>query len=357
MQYLYWLCGLGFKADKKIRLVNDYITAHNVANLDKNDLNSITYLDDKERNELLDQRKKDKLLEEYEKLNSLDVKMISFFDPVFPEQLKNIFNPPIAIFVKGELPKPNEKNVAVVGARTCSPYGEAMAKEIARELANVKVNVISGMALGVDGFAHRGALDGHGKTYAVLGCGCNLIYPPSNGRLYDDILSNGGGIISEYIPNTQPLPILFPGRNRIISGLSAICIVVEARAKSGSLITADFAMEQGRDVFCFPGRVTDKLSEGCNKLISQGAGIITDIDKFLQEQGFKEQIKKNRGSKLTDLSESESQIYKIIDYYPKDISQLMLESGMSQSAVMMGIMSLIGRGFVRELFKNNYVRI
>ncbi|HAV27204.1 MAG TPA: DNA-protecting protein DprA, partial [Lachnospiraceae bacterium] len=193
--------------------------------------------------------------------------IISRNSDMYPARFEGLSNMPEELYVMGSLPDENAPAVAIVGARMCSRYGHNTAFTFGKKLAEHGVSVISGMALGIDGAAQEGALSGGGKTYAVLGCGVDVCYPRSNKMLYDRIPERGG-ILSEFPPGTQPLPYNFPLRNRLISALADVVIVVEARKKSGSLITVDYALEQGRSVYAVPGRVGDALSDGCNYLIA-----------------------------------------------------------------------------------------
>ncbi|WP_024866924.1 DNA-processing protein DprA [Butyrivibrio sp. FCS014] len=217
---------------------------------------------------------------EKRKLEEKGIRFISRIEPDFPEKLKNIHNPPFALYVKGKLPDPQKPSVAIIGARMCSEYGRYAARHFGRGLALSGVQIISGMARGVDGIAQAAALDAGGTTFGVLGCGPDICYPEENRLIYDGIASSGG-IISEYAPGTMPESRNFPVRNRIISALADVVLVVEARKKSGTQITVDTALEQGREVLAVPGRVTDRLSDGCNSIISQGAGIAVDVEDVL----------------------------------------------------------------------------
>ena len=176
-------------------------------------------------------------------------------DTRWPKRLEGLKGMPPCLYVRGEIPDEEEKTIAIVGARMCSQYGKQQAFRFAKEMARAGVSVVSGMALGVDGYAHAGALEGGGRTYAVLGCGLDICYPEKNRRLYEEIPKRGG-LITEFSSGSKPLGKHFPLRNRIISALADLVLVVEARAKSGSLITADFALD------ALPGRVGDALSEG-----------------------------------------------------------------------------------------------
>ena len=217
---------------------------------------------------------------EKKKLEAKGVRFVSRIDPEFPEKLKNIPGAPFAIYVKGALPDPAIPCVSIVGARMCSEYGRYMARQFGRGLALAGVQVISGMARGIDGIAQGAAIEAGGKSFGIMGCGVDICYPPENKVIYDALLRNGGAI-SEYPPGMEPQARFFPMRNRIISALSDVLLVVEARQKSGTSITVDTALEQGREVLAVPGRVTDRLSDGCNYLISQGAGVAISVENVL----------------------------------------------------------------------------
>lgn len=224
-------------------------------------------------------------------------------DKEYPRFLGQIRNAPRQLYVRGQLPDENTPSVAVIGARSCSIYGQEMAEWFAAELAMAGVQIVSGMARGIDGIAQRAALAAGGRSYGVLGCGTDICYPKENKDLYGQLLEKGG-ILSEHPMGTPPLPAHFPSRNRIISGISDCVLVIEAKAKSGTLITADFALEQGKDVFALPGRLTDGLSAGCNRLICQGAGLALtpkDILESLYGKGWS--IKSSTGEKSSALPE------------------------------------------------------
>ena len=218
---------------------------------------------------------------ENEKLKAADIRFIPRIDKNFPEKLKTIPDPPFAIYVKGKLPDPAKPSVAIIGARMCSEYGRYMARQFGRGLAMAGVQVISGLAMGVDGVSQKAALLSGGKSFGILGSGVDICYPEENREIYNMLIDNGG-LISELPPGTMPKACFFPMRNRIISGLADVVLVIEAREKSGTQITVDTALEQGRDVLAVPGRVTDRLSDGCNLLISQGAGVALDVQDVLE---------------------------------------------------------------------------
>ena len=204
----------------------------------------------------------------------------------YPERMMPFSDMPEGIYVKGRLPRDDRPSAAIVGGRVCSAYGREQARRFAREMAASGVQIISGLASGIDAAAHEGALEGGGTTFAVLGCGVNICYPRENYPLMRKILAQEGGVLSEFPPGERPLAWHFPQRNRLISALADLVLVVEARKKSGSLITADFALEQGKSVYALPGRVNDSLSEGSNRLIAQGAGIAVEPSVLLEELGI-----------------------------------------------------------------------
>jgi DNA processing protein len=209
------------------------------------------------------------------------VRIVTLQDPLYPPRLACIYDNPAYLYVKGNL-KDDDINIAFVGSRTASAHGLYTTERLCRELALRGVTIVSGMARGIDSAAHRGALAGRGRTIAVLGCGLDIVYPPENEKLFNDIAANGA-VISEFPFSAPPNASNFPARNRIISGLSLGVVVVEAGEKSGSLITARIALEQGREVFAVPGSIDVSGSRGTNKLIKQGAKLIENIDDILEE--------------------------------------------------------------------------
>ncbi len=238
----------------------------------------------KKTEQILLGRKEDILKRKEKELRELEKKEITFYsmeDSAYPERLRRIPDPPYGLFVRGRLPDPARPSVAIIGARMASAYGREQARRFAKELAENGIQIVSGMARGIDGIAGRAAFDGGGVSFAVLGSGVDVCYPKENQNLYDRTVKEGG-VISEYPPGTQPLSYFFPARNRIISGLAEALLVVEARAHSGTLITVDMALEQGREVFALPGRVSDALSFGCNRLIRQGAGVAMEPRDLLE---------------------------------------------------------------------------
>lgn len=219
--------------------------------------------------------------EELELIHKYNVNIITYQDELYPQKLLNIYDLPPYVYVMGNLKK-DDINIAIVGSRAASTYGKYTTEKISRELALKGLTVVSGMARGIDSAAHRGAITAHGRTVAVLGSGLDVIYPPENKKLFQEITQNGA-VISEFPLGTPPRSSNFPARNRIISGMSYGVVIVEAGEKSGSLITARLASEQGREVFAVPGGIDSAGSRGTNKLIKQGAKLIENIDDILEE--------------------------------------------------------------------------
>lgn len=227
---------------------------------------------------------------EYRKLQEREIRLVTTEDGEYPDRLRNIPDPPYGLFVKGSLPRKQELTVAVIGARDCSNYGSFVAEKLGEELGRHGITVVSGMARGIDGISQRAALSVGGRSCGVLGCGIDICYPKENRSLYDR-LPEQGCLISSYPLGTPALARNFPPRNRIVSGLADAVVVVEAREKSGTLITVDMALEQGREVYAVPGRITDRLSDGCNRLIRQGASLFLNPEEFIQElYGLRERV-------------------------------------------------------------------
>lgn len=277
-EYELWLILMDISNYEKVKLIEKYNNEENIYNnidniINKNEINKIFIKRFKHRDIYKE--------EDFKKfLYKNDIQYVTLSSNLYPEKLKNISNPPYMLFYKGDLSLVNEKMIAVIGARKNTLYGEQVAKMIANELFEVSYGVVSGVAAGIDSIAHRQILSRGGKTIGVLGCGIDVVYPKFNKKLYEQISKNGL-LISEFLPGTKPLAYNFPQRNRIISGLAEAVVVVEAGERSGAIITANLALEQGKEIFAVPGDITKKQSIGTNKLIKDGAYIITDVNDIL----------------------------------------------------------------------------
>ena len=288
----------------------------------------------------------------YNRRNS--IQWIQQEDIEYPEKLRPYKGMPKTLYVLGGLPDPSRPSVAVVGARRSTSYGDNIARQFSAELAANGIQIISGLAWGIDTAAHTGALEGGGETYAVMGCGVDVCYPAGNRKLYEWILQEKrGGIISEQ----EPLAGFFPARNRIISGLADLVLVVEAREKSGSLITADQALEQGKDVYVVPGRITDELSRGCLNLLKQGAGLADSPETLLEALHMTKngRCKNSKNGKVL-LAKDENIVYSWIRLQPVSLDELVKKTGFPTTKVLQTLVLLQLGGHIREIRKNEYVR-
>lgn len=354
MKYAYWLDNTGLSNGKKRLLLNYFQTAEEVYRGTETEYQKISELKEEEIRRLTDTKCNWNIEEEYEKLSESGVRVIFEHAKDYPEKLKNIYHPPFALYYIGKLPK-ERLTVAIVGARRCSEYGYYMARKLGEALGHSRIPVISGLAEGIDAAGQMGTLKGGGETYAVLGCGVDICYPKQNVKLYETIKKQGG-IISELPPQTTPKPYHFPARNRIISGLADVIVIAEAKKKSGSLITAEHALEQGKDIYVFPGRTTDALSYGCNALIQQGAGIILSVEEFLKQlsENTAQNIEIGKNQKQC-LAKEESLVYSCLSIQPKSLEKIAEETGIEISAVAGILLSLLAKGMVFESFRSYYI--
>ncbi|MDU5107817.1 MULTISPECIES: DNA-processing protein DprA [unclassified Clostridium] len=281
-----WFILLQLSNDKKIKLIRKYSNEENI----RKNSSIIKELKGANINEVTEE--KIKKFQEY--INKNNIGYITINSKEYPENLNHLSDPPYVIFYKGNLELLKGELIAVIGARKYSGYGAQVTKVISKELSENNFTVVSGLAAGIDSIAQRSAIDYPGKTIGVLGCGIDIIYPKSNKLLYEDILKNHGLIISEFLPNTPPMAYNFPRRNRIISGISKKLIIIEATDKSGSLITVNYALELGMDVMAVPGPVFNGNSEGCNKLIRDGAKPFTEMVDLYDFLSIIKEKNKNR---------------------------------------------------------------
>lgn len=291
-------------------------------------------------------------------LISEGIQIITINDEEYPQFLRNIANPPYILYAKGDVKLLNEFCIAVVGARAATQYGKKVAYKLGQDLALHEVVTVSGMARGIDSEAHRGSLDAQGKTIAVLGSGIKVIYPKENTDLYKKICENGL-VISEFAPFASPEAFHFPMRNRIISGLSYGVVVVEAKIKSGALITSDFALEQGRDVFAVPGPITSKNSEGTNHLIKQGAKLISSVEDILEEYSRIKTFKPAQveQGELPLLTDKEQLLLNILDFEPVHFESILNNTSFDIGELSTLLLDLQFKGIVKALPGNYYVKI
>lgn len=292
--------------------------------------------------------------------DAYETRYIGRFEQDYPLRLQNIPNPPAGIYVRGKLPEENRLTVGIVGSRNCSCYGRWIAKEFAYALAKAGVQIISGLARGIDGISQEAVIEAGGSTFGVLGCGVEVVYPRENKKIYEKILEKGG-LISEVLPDAPPIPSQFPSRNRIISGLSDVLLVVEAGKRSGTGITVSRALEQGKDVYAVPGRIGDTLSEGCNRLIAQGAGIALSPDELLKELGIGSESTAlsngEKNKKINLLEKREKMVYSTLDFYPTSLEEIALSTKLPIPEILESLLTLQIKGLVRESGKNNYMKL
>lgn len=361
-QYACWLDTIYWIAsDTKYKLLRAAGSIQNVYNMEERQLAAIMGQKGCER--FCQHRKRYTPQKVWNYIKELGIRYTYCEDSDFPRKLVCIPDPPFGIFYKGQLPAKNVAAVAIIGARKCSEYGKHMAETFALAFASQGIDIISGMAQGIDGISQKAALEAGGNSYAVLGCGVDIVYPKSNEKLYYQLLEHGG-VLSEYPPQMEPRPMLFPPRNRIISALSDVVLVVEAREKSGTLITVDMALEQGKEVYTVPGRCTDSLSMGCNRLLRQGAVTATVPEDIIEDmrwgalpQKIDKQTSKVSWEKLSTIAQ---EVYAIIGVLPvtqERIVSLLREKKKTFTVpqICQGLVELELKGFIifanRQLFK------
>lgn len=284
-------------------------------------------------------------------LRGVGGRVVTLNDEEYPKRLKDIYDPPPLLYVRGELKKEDELAVAIVGSRKTTPYGRWLTEKVSQELARHGVTIVSGMARGIDSLAHWGAISGAGRTIAVLGCGVDVVYPSENRNLFAKIIDHGA-ILSEFRMGSPPEGGHFPRRNRIISGLAIGVVVVQASEKSGSLITAAYALEQGREVFAVPGNVGTESSRGTHRLIKEGAKLVESSEDILEEilpqwAGEREATPKVETQKA-DLTEEEKVLYELLGETPLHIDMMIRESRLDPGKVSSLLLNLELKGLVSQ---------
>ena len=308
---------------------------------------------------------------EYSRLGKKNASFYMSEEPEYPECFRQLADAPCAILVIGKLPSEHIPCVAIIGARNCSNYGRAMAEEYASYIASKNIQIISGMAMGIDGIAGQAAIDTSDLSFAVLGCGPDICYPACNRRLYEK-LSERGGIISEYTLGTPGVGWHFPLRNRLISAFSDAILVIEAKEKSGTMITVDCALEQGKDVYALPGRSCDQLSLGCNQLISQGAGVLLSPEDFLSQFTSRisslpqysdfmvNSINASSAPGISFNTKEEQIIYSCLDHNPLSLDEIYLRANkicdISLPDIMVILSTLSISGHVLNISGTNYAK-
>lgn len=371
--FIMWLARIdGISTRKKWDIIKYFKGAKNFFYADVSEIRLFCNKNRININNILDV-KREEIIEEYIKeIEQCKVRFICEDDKDYPELLKDIPDSPLGLYIIGDMPKDTENKVGVIGARKCTQYGAMNAYKFGKDLAINNVVVVSGMAMGIDSMAHKGAIDGGGKTIAVLGCGIDIVYPPSNEGLREDIIKNGC-IISELPLKTPPYPANFPMRNRIISGISDAVLVVESAKKSGTLITVGQALEQGRDIFAIPGNINNPMSEGTNNLIKECAFPATNVDDILSDLGIiykyskdnfynkDENIKIEKNKEKIDniknlLAPDEKIVYSCIKDSPITVDEIMINAKIDIKTVQYVLTMLELKGYVQKLAGQRYIK-
>ncbi len=333
-------------------LLKKFKRYEDIFKIDREILKRYCHLDDEDINRIYNSRNID-LEGELKKLRYNGVNLLFIKDENYPEELKNIAKPPIFLYYTGDISLLSGRKIAVVGTRRATAYGKIACEKIVGGLVENEITTVSGLASGIDTICHKKTLENSGHTIAVVGSGLDVIYPKENERLWKNI-GERGLLISEYPLGTEPFSYNFPMRNRIIVGLSQGVVVIESKIKGGSLITAELALEEGREVFAVPGEIFSPVSEGCNNLIkNSSAKLITSVEDILDEFGWRK-IKKEEKNKL-NLTDYEKKIYNILER-EKSLDEIIMESSMKAGEILSILMDLEVKKIVVSVSGGKYRR-
>lgn len=353
-EYWFWICGIPGVGRKTIAKLLE-IGASPEAVFSMSEASAEKLLKKSQLESFIYSRNTERIQKEYEELKQRGIRFISCEQDEYPSKLRNIYDFPYGLYIRGKLPDEHQKTIAIVGTREPDHYGKEMARVFAKELARQGIQIVSGLARGIDSIAHQGAIEGGGTTSGVLGCGINICYPKENISLLMEMVKKGG-VISEYGMNVKPHPGLFPLRNRIISGISDGILVVEARKQSGSLITADQGLDQGKDIFALPGRSMDPLCEGCNNLIKIGAKLVQKPEDILEEYGIKPlNCVKYYENNNKMLDKKQSMVYHCLSLEPKYIDTIIKETKLPVQEVLSILFTLELGEHIKQIVKNYYI--
>lgn len=330
-----------------LALLNRFGTAESVLEADAIELKAAGLRENLVAN-ILKRRYKIDPEKELEKVISSGVRVILYDDPEYPALLKEIDYPPVFLYALGKKIPKDQFFMSVVGARSATQYGIRVSRDFSYRLAAMGIGIVSGMARGIDTHAHLGALKAGGYTVAVLGTGIDIIYPKENKEVFQNIKENGT-IITEFSFGTPPEAKNFPARNRIISGMSKGVLVVEATKRSGSLITAYFALTQGREVFAVPGSIESVRSRGTHFLIKQGAKLVEEVEDILEEFGIEPSFKTDQKKQDFKLDSREEKIYKCLSEYPVHIDEIIKNTGIDPAEVLSSLLKMEIKGLVRQM--------
>jgi DNA processing protein len=305
-------------------------------------------------NAIVDGRPGINLDREVEELDRKNVQVLTYHDSRYPSRLHEVYDYPPLIYVRGSLLPQDEWCVAVVGTRRATAYGRQVTEEIVKDLTRNRITIVSGLARGIDSVAYRSALSSGGRTIAICACGLDNIYPPENGELAYKIISNGA-LISEYPVSTKPKPEYFPRRNRILSGLSMGVLVVEAGESSGAVITAHLALEQNREVFAIPGSILSPASAGTNRLIQEGAKLVSNCNDILEELNLTTVARQIEMKEVIPPTETETTLLKYLSHEPVHIDDVCRIAGLSMAIISSTLAMMELKGMVKQVGNMNYV--
>lgn len=351
--YWLWLCNMEGIGHRTIdMLLGQYKHPRQLYQAKESELSC--WLEGRKLTQFLKSRDMDRIKRLMERLAKQNIRFLHRQHPDYPNPLRHLEDAPFGIYVRGALPPMGTRSIAIVGARQADEYGCSVASYFAKELSNKGICVISGLAHGVDSAAHKGAIEASGYTLGILGCGINICYPKENVSLFRAV-EKQGGILSEYGLDVPPKAGLFPLRNRLIAAMADGILVTQARERSGSLITVDQGLEQGKDIFSVPGRIGDVLSEGCNSLIQSGAKLVTGVWDILEEWGWEKKIEQKilNHSNIT-LVNIEKMVYSVLGFEAKYIDIIIEETGLSVAQLLPVLIELEQRKLIRQPRPNYY---
>jgi len=356
---LIWLSSLRIGSKSIDNIMKQVVQLTDIWELPCKNIYGLRGINAKTKEKIISNRNIDNMERLIEDIEDSNIDVVTIFDQDYPKLLKHIYDSPKVLYRRGQMVEADSIAIAIVGSRKATTYGKWATERLVKELVKLDVTIISGLAAGIDGIAHKKALEENGRTIGVLGNGLDIIYPKRNKDIYDEIPQNGA-ILTEFFFGTPPFAYNFPQRNRIISGLSLGVIVVEAKEKSGSLITAHHASEQGREVFALPGNINSIFSRGTNMLIKDGAKLVMDIDDIVEEiYDLQVQVEKNREiqSDYSQLSELELRVFELIKKGPIHCDKIVFNTGLDISTVYSVLTALEIKGLVKELPGNTFALV
>jgi len=369
IKYVYFLTKVNKLGNTRIKnILNRLKDQYDFFNCSQNDLRKIEGIDLNISRDIKDSAEKKKIYDiECESIirdaEKKSIKVLSLLDEEYPENLKKIYDSPVLLYYKGKLDVSDKYSLSIVGTRNPTEYGKYTCEKFTEKLSKLGIPVVSGFARGIDSIVHNVCLKNNNLTYAVFGCGVDVIYPSDNRKLYSELIERGA-VISEFPVSSQPEKVNFPKRNRIISGIGLGSLIIESGIKGGSILTAEFAIDQNREVFAVPGYINSKQSQGTNDLIKRGqAKLVTEIDDILDELEIKlkpvlnRDVSKKEKELKEDLSVTEKKIYDSLCYEPVHIDSINELTGLSISDCLVSLLSLEFKGLIRQSPGKNFIKI